>query len=347
MRQHARVAMAVALVFALSPAAAHAFGGVKLGYDDKTRIAAKGQPVYPEGIAYDPVGKRIFVGSARLGHLFTVNETGELKQFSSDERIATTLGIKVDALRGRVVAAVTDFGAGVRSKPEQRNQLAAVAVFDLATGKLLGLHDLTNLVPGPAHLANDVAIDRRGNIYVTDSLAHAIYKIDAGGAKSIFIASEQFKGEAAGFTLNGIDVHPDGYLLVVTKNDGKLFKVPLDDPKQFMAVKLPEPITAADGILLAGGDLLVIRNRVATVVGNEIVVLRSSDSWVSATIADRKPLEDHYATTATVRGTQIITVASRLFWLLSTLKDNPDGLQQEFLIYTIGTLDGAVNPGSR
>ena len=136
-------------------------------------------------------------------------------------------------------------------------------MFDLATGKLLDLHDLTSLVPGPAHLANDVAADKQGNIYVTDSLAHAIYKIDAAGVKSVLVQNEQFKGE--GFTMNGLDVHPDGYLLVAKKSDGKLFKVPLDAPKKFTAVKLPEPITAGDGILLAGGDLVIIlqpdRNR--------------------------------------------------------------------------------------
>lgn len=132
-------------------------------------------------------------------------------------QIATTLGIKVDAPRTRVATAV--FGTSVRSKPEQRNKLAAVAVFDLATGKLLDPHDLTSLVPGPAHLANDVAVDAQGNIYVTDSLAHAIYKIDAAGARSVLVQNEQFKGEGA-FTMNGLDVHPDGYLLVAKKSDG-------------------------------------------------------------------------------------------------------------------------------
>jgi len=240
------------------------------------------------------------------------------------------------------VAAVTDYGVGVRAKPEQRNNLAAVAVFDLATGKLLGLHDLTNLVPGPAHLANDVAVDTQGNIYVTDSLAHAIYKIDAAGAKSVLVQNEQFKGE--GFTMNGLDVHPDGYLLVAKKSDGKLFKVPLGAPEKFTAVQLPEPITAADGILLAGGDLVIIRNRTATVAANEIVTLRSGDGWSSATIADRKSHEDNYPTTATLRGNQIITVASRINTLLSMLKDNPGGLQQEFRVHTIGTI-GADRKG--
>lgn len=304
MRQHARVAMALAMALTLSPAVALAAGGGKLSSDDETRIVAKGQPVYPEGIACDSVGKRFFVGSTRLGHLFTVTDTSELKQFSTDKRIATTLGINVDASRSRVVAAITDYGVGVRPKPEQSTNPAAVAVFDLASGKLLEFHDLRNLVPGPAHLANDVAVNNQGNIYVTDSLAHAIYKIDAAGDKLVLVQHGQFKGE--GFTMNGLDVHPDGYLLVVKKSDGKLLKVPLDDPEKFIEVKLAEPIMAADGALLAGGDVVVIRNRTETATANEIVVLRSHNDWPSASIADRKPHTDNYPTTATLRGEQII-----------------------------------------
>ncbi len=114
--------------------------------------------------------------------------------------------------------------------------------------------------------------------------------------------------------------------------------MPLDAPEKFTAVKLPEPITAGDGILLASGDLVVIRNRTATVAANEILVLRSVDGWSSASIAERKPHEDNYPTTATLRGNQIITVASRINALLATLKDNTGGLQQEFQIHTIGTI---------
>jgi len=339
MGKHQKLAMTLTLALALSPGVYA--DGVKLGYDDKSKIIVEGQPVYPEGIAYDPAGKRFFVGSSRFGHLFTVDEKGELKQFSSDERIPTTLGIKVDAPRNRIVAAVADFGSGINSKAESLNNLAAAAVFDLADGKLVDFHDLTGLVPGPEHLANDVAVDAQGNIYVTDSLVHVIYKIDTAGAKSVFLKSDQFVGKNPGFTLNGIDVHSDGFLLVAAKSDGKLFKVPLDDPEKFNEVKLPEPITAVDGILLAGGDVVVIKNRVKKVVGNEIVVLRSDVGWASAAIVDRKPHEVTYPTNATLRDGQIMTVQSRLFWLMSTLKDKPDGLEKAFQIHTLGSVSEA------
>jgi len=209
-------------------------------------------------------------------------------------------------------------------------------VFDLTTGRTLALHDLTDLVPGPAHLANDVAVDQAGNIYVTDSLAAAIYRIDPSGGRSVFMQSERFRGE--GFNLNGLDVHPDGYLLVVKKADGRLFRVPLDNPQSFSEVTLPEPMTAADGILLVGADLVVIRNRTPTVAANEIVVLRSGDGWRSAGIASRMAHEDNYPATATRRGNQIMTATTRLHLLGALLRDTPDQLQQEFQIRQLGIL---------
>jgi len=100
----ARVAMALAL----APVVAVADSGFRIVYDERATITARSAPVYPEGIGFDPVGDRFIVGSARLGHLFSVSPNGELRQFSLDERIATTLGVKVDTPRSRVIAAVTD-----------------------------------------------------------------------------------------------------------------------------------------------------------------------------------------------------------------------------------------------
>ena len=242
--------------------------------------------------------------------------------------------MKVDLPRNRVIAAVTDYGVGLRSDPGRRNNLAAVAVFDLASGRTLTLHDLTDLVPGHAHLANDVAVDGQGKIYVTDSLAAAIYRIDAAGGRSVFLHSEMFRGE--GFNLNGLDVHPDGCLLVVKKADGRLFRAPLDNPQGFTEVSLPEPMTAADGILLVGDELVVIRNRTATVAANEIVALRSRDGWRSAGIASRMAHEDNYPATATRQDDRIMTATTRLHLLGTLLRDAPGQLQAEFQIRQVG-----------
>ncbi|MEW7001333.1 hypothetical protein M5585_19005 [Serratia ureilytica] len=49
--------------------------------------------------------------------------------------------------------------------------------FNLDTGALQQTYDLSSLSRGPT-LANDLALDAQGNIYVTDSFQPQIYKID-------------------------------------------------------------------------------------------------------------------------------------------------------------------------
>ena len=63
------------------------------------------------------------------------------------------------------------------SAPGTRNRVAQVLEFNLDTGELQQTYDLSSLSRGPT-LANDLALDAQGNIYVTDSFQPQIYKID-------------------------------------------------------------------------------------------------------------------------------------------------------------------------
>lgn len=55
---------------------------------------------------------------------------------------------------------------------------------------------------------------------MTDSFAHAIYKISADGKPSVFSRSGKFKTEGIG--LNGIVYHPAGFVLVSNSNTGHI-----------------------------------------------------------------------------------------------------------------------------
>src|SRR5688572_28549228 len=104
---------------------------------------------------------------------------------------------------------------------EGPRRLAGVGIYDLKTGKPLSYVDLGPLAEGP-HLMNGIALDPSGNAYITDSFSPVIYKVTAEGSASIFLRDERFAGKA--INLNGVVVHPDGYLLVIKKSDGALFK---------------------------------------------------------------------------------------------------------------------------
>ncbi|CAN1233855.1 hypothetical protein LINPERPRIM_LOCUS4030 [Linum perenne] len=85
---------------------------------------------------------------------------------------------------------------------------------------------------GSRPVANAIAVDYKGNAYVTNSLGTSegnfIWKVDSQGERSIFSRSPLFTRFPADYSnpgLNGIAYLSKGYLLVVQSNTGKMFKV--------------------------------------------------------------------------------------------------------------------------
>ncbi|UOQ71753.1 hypothetical protein [Hymenobacter cellulosilyticus] len=50
--------------------------------------------------------------------------------------------------------------------------------------------------------------------------------------------------------MNGIEFHPDGYLLVAKTDDGSLFKVPLNAPATFTKIATSQNLVGIDGLSL-------------------------------------------------------------------------------------------------
>ncbi len=282
-------------------------------------VAAPAVPIhepglYPETIDYDPVQDTFVVGSFRSGAIYRVDGAGHAKLFAGEHAAGSTLGIAVDAQHRRLWAVSADVGAGVRRSAAGPQRSADVTVYDLTTGRVIRHVDLSALVRGP-HLLNGVAVDAAGNAYVTDSLSAAIYRVSADGDARVFARDDRFAGPGVG--LNGLVVHPHGFLLVIKKSDGALFKVPLGDPKQVSQVKVDGTFVGGDGLTLAGAnDLVVVANATPAATTNAAFALASVDDWATAQIYDALPLGDDYPTTAVVRGGTLFVVSSRLDELL-------------------------------
>ncbi|MBX3082176.1 MAG: hypothetical protein KF716_11135 [Anaerolineae bacterium] len=199
------------------------------------------------------------------------------------------------------------------------NATIALFVFDLNTKQRVLKADLTTVAAQQGlRLAYDVALDKDGNAYVTDSMAGAVYRIDPQGTLA-YLSDPKFQtmgmmggapgqgdpnqnngqggtpsdqggapgqggfGRFGGLGLTGIVYHPDGYLILAQASDGKLFKIPLDNPQNVTEITLPEAVTGARGITLtADGKLLVATSQEKTVY-----VISSADQWATATI-DKK-----------------------------------------------------------
>lgn len=243
------------------------------------RISVPQAGLSPEGVQYDAANQRFYVSSRTKGTVGIVRDDSTYTEFGKDSRLISTIGLNLDAGRQRLLAAVSDngFNPNFVNQPTLR-KLAALAIFNSSTGALTSYVDLGGLRPAGMHFANDIAVDKDGNAYITDSMSPIIYKVDLQGTATVFLENAQLSG-GTGFGLNGIVYHPDGYLLTAKTSDGTLFKVPLSNPAGFTTVAKSQNLTGADGLLLFDNNTLLV------VAGSQSTVFRmtTADAWATTT----------------------------------------------------------------
>jgi len=278
------------------------------------------EALYPEGVVWDSKNQRFLVTSIRKGVIGSVKDDGSYWVFAKDPRMISTVGIKIDQARDRVLVCNSDAGAGEKTTKATAGKIAALAVFQLSNGKLIKYVDLVKGKDG-GHFCNDITITKDGSAYITDSFAPTIYKVDSNYNASVLISDKAFSGKS--FNLNGI-VNKDNYLLVAKMNSGQLFKVPLDNPKGFTEVSLPENIEGVDGLLWAAdGSLILIANNNAHVgvpasaATNAVMRLTTEDGWKTAKIKGKAPTGDVFASTGTLRDGQVYVTHAMLHVLFN------------------------------
>jgi sugar lactone lactonase YvrE len=245
------------------------------------QIAFHADESYPESVVWSPRQKRFFVGSLHKGTIGTVSMSGEYKAFASDDAMFGSSGIKYDAKRNLVWAAMCDIGLATRSSPKTQGKVGAIIAFDATTGKRRHYIDLAKVEGGRAHCANDLALDPQGNIYVTDSFAPVVYAVDRHFKPRVLVRSEEFTG--GNFNLNGIVYHPDGFLLVGKHNSGELFRIELKPKVEVHKVRLTDNIPGADGMELVGRNVVVVAENMGR---DRAVTLTTTDGWQTAAVVE-------------------------------------------------------------
>lgn len=297
--------------------------------------------IYPEGIEYNPVTGKFLLGAFREGGVYEIDQDGGYRPLVTDERLVTVLGIRVDVRRNRLLVATSDLGVSKHRSIEGPTKFAALGIYNLATGAPLKFVNLGSLRPASeSHLANDLAIDNDGNAYITDSLAPVIYRVDVDGNASVLVENKaMFSGD--GVNLNGIVFHPGGYLIVVKKSDGSLFKVPLQNPAQLSIIQAPQKFVAGDGLVLVDPNkLIVIANRVGASVTNTAFALSSADDWTLARIVGefRFPSDD-YPTTGAVKDSKIFVSAGGVNRLLADFAaEKATGFSRKAVLQQVGVV---------
>lgn len=249
--------------------------------------------LYPEGIAYSKKQDVFFVSSLHYGKIGKVTRKGVYTNFITDPDLVSTIGVHANEKANLLYVCVSDPGVSVKTNAATQMKLAKLIAYDLTTGKRKFVADLGALNKDGGNFANDVDFDTQGNCYVTNSASPLIFKITKTGAASIFATNDNWKKE--GFNLNGIVVHPSGYLISVQSNTGELYKISIKNPTEITKINT-DLILGGDGIFLNGkNELIVISNS-----KKEIFQLNSTDDFATAKVVKSAPTDMTFPTTGIV-----------------------------------------------
>ncbi|MFV1986097.1 MAG: hypothetical protein ACC682_02360 [Gemmatimonadota bacterium] len=265
---------------------------------DLVRIEDPG--LHPEGIEWDEAGGRFLVSSVTRGTVTEVLDDGSYTVFIDDPDIVSSIGIHIDRANGRLLVANSDL-ASFQGAPGY----AKLGAYDLDTGERIFMTDLGVLTPGDGQFANDIATGPDGTAYVTNYMTHAIYRVTPSGEASVLVAGEPL--EPGG--INGIEYHPDGYLIAAQAAARGLIRVGLDGGVTQIAVS--EPIGVDGLVFMADGRLAAVANTgEGDAARTEVLLLESADGWESATIVGRREAASD-ATTAAIRGGDVYVIDAR------------------------------------
>jgi sugar lactone lactonase YvrE len=270
----AAFAAAIAGLALMFPAAAQAGSRV-------VPVISLSPPQLPESIAIDSRGT-MYLSLFPLGEILKIAPDGTQSVFATFPSGSMSLGVRLDSA-GNLYVAVA--GSGVWRVPARGGTPVEIAP-----------------VPG---LPNGLVFDRQGNLYVSDSLGGAIYRIARDGSVALWSDSPLLAGTTgpgpcgtahpSGLPLgaNGLAFDSHGDLLVANTTLGTIVRIPVNrDGSAGTAGVFVGPdcrLWGADGVAMdVRGNLYVAAN-----AENDIVrVSPQGDLHVLASAAAGDPLSN-------------------------------------------------------
>lgn len=245
-----RLVVAAAAVLAVAIAASAATPAAAGGRPDTYALPDDAR--YPEGITVAPTGGEFYVSSVADGAVYRGDlHTSTLEPYLPAGGDGRTQAAGLKATRNRLYVAGGTTGS--------------VFVYDRNSGSLAS--SFTNALAEGTFL-NDLAVTRRGDVFVTDSFAPILWRLPAhasatgdGELEPWLDLTDTAVTYGEGFNLNGIVATRDGRtLLVVQSNTGRLYRVDTATRHLTQVDLGGELLTNGDGLVLRGRTLYVVRN---------------------------------------------------------------------------------------
>lgn len=205
-----------------------------------------------EGIAYDPVSRRFFLGTDE-GQLLAVTMDGKVTPFGAGTGLRQVLGLKVDAQRRLLWLANGRYPEPGPDAPADMGT-GGVRAYNLETGALVVEAELDER-PALMHGFNDIALAGDGTVFVTDSNTSAVYKLAPRGKQLELL----LRDDAMSFP-NGIVLSPDGRTLFVAHAEGISSLDTATRARRLLPLPADGSVHSIDGLLLHRGVFYGVQN---------------------------------------------------------------------------------------
>lgn len=137
----------------------------------------------PEGVAYDPRQRRLFVGSVRHRGILSVDAAGREAWFVEPvaHGLGSVMGMRADPARNRLWVASS---STPQMRPPSETEFTGVWEYRLDNGEFVARHMLPAAERGQI---GDVIVSHGGRIFASDSRNGAVYELDreGGGYKTL------------------------------------------------------------------------------------------------------------------------------------------------------------------
>lgn len=130
----------------------------------------------PEGIAYDPVEKKFYIGSTYKCKIISIDKKNTIKDFTKEKQdgLLSVVGMKVDAKR-RILWANSVASSKIKGHQDKSYGYTCIFKYNLTNGKLIKKYVLDERPI--LHAFNDLTINSQGDVFITDSPRGALYAI--------------------------------------------------------------------------------------------------------------------------------------------------------------------------
>lgn len=262
--------------------------------------------LHPEGIAFDPVSRALFVGSFK-GKVVRVDSAGRATDFayvSRPEAPRVVVGVRVDIQRRHLWAAVDD----PRAFADATVHGGALMQWDLTTGALVAGYR------GREGAFNDVVIAPNGDAYTTNTITGAVWRVhDREFA--------EFLPPGTVPEANGIAISPDGQSLYVA-GWHDIVRVDVATRRTRALTAPPGVVTASfDGLYWYDGGLIGVQNGLHP--GRVVRLMLAGDRITRADILEQYHPRFGGMTTGALDGASLLyllNTQSRAFNADGTLK---------------------------